>query len=72
MKVRKSYYTQAKSLRQSLKSYDIKIKVYERQYFMKRRSENVERLYIFTTRKKTRVEHYFLAPLKLSAYVSES
>jgi hypothetical protein len=56
------YSAQAKSLQQTIISYNMKILAYERLSYMKRRSVNVEKQYIYIIRAKLRVKDVFLAP----------
>jgi len=48
----------------------MKILACVRQYFIKRRSGNVEKLYIYTRRVKIKVRLAFLAPLRLLEFES--
>jgi hypothetical protein len=57
-------------LRLNLISYDIKIKGYEKQLFMKKRKGNAENPCIYTILTKTKNKHYFLIQLKSHEFVS--
>jgi colicin import membrane protein len=57
----RSCFTQAKSLQWNLKSHDMNSKAYERQLFMGRRRESVEKLWICTTQEEKKTRHCSLA-----------